>query len=77
LSNAGCVTFHRLSDRKSRIMLQLEYDPEGFVENVGDAVGVPGSRVRGDLEHFKRFIESRDRETGAWRGEIERPNKRV
>jgi uncharacterized membrane protein len=75
--NAGVVTFHRLSDQKSRVMLQLEYDPEGVVENVGDAVGVPGSRVRGDLEQFKRFIEARGRETGAWRGEIERPNKRA
>src|SRR5512134_1730254 len=30
--NAGVVTFHRLSDTRTRIMLQMEYDPEGFVE---------------------------------------------
>ena len=69
--NAGVVTFHRLSDGTTRIMLQLEYDPEGVVENVGDAVGVMSSRVKGDLERFKEFIESRGRETGAWRGDIE------
>jgi hypothetical protein len=52
-------------------MLQLEYGPEGVLENVGDMVGVVSSRVAGDLERSKGFIESRGRETGAWRGKIE------
>lgn len=68
--NAGVVTFHRLDDNTTRIMLQMEYDPEGLVESVGDAVGVTSARVRGDLGRFKDFIEARGRETGAWRGEI-------
>ncbi|HTL61841.1 MAG TPA: SRPBCC family protein [Nitrospira sp.] len=68
--NAGVVTFHRLSDSKSKIMLQMEYDPEGIVENVGDAVGVVSQRVVGDLERFKRYIETRGRESGAWRGTV-------
>ena len=69
--NAGVVTFHRLSDSKSKVMLQMEYDPHGFVENVGDAVGVVSQRVLGDLERFKRYIESRGgQETGAWRGSV-------
>jgi uncharacterized membrane protein len=73
-NNAGVVTFHRLDDQKTRVMLQLDYDPEGVVENVGDAVGVVSSRVRGDLERFKDFIEQRGRETGAWRGSINAPH---
>jgi len=68
--NAGVVTFHRLSDKKSKVMLQMEYDPEGIVENVGDAVGVVSQRVLGDLERFKRYIENRGHETGAWRGSV-------
>jgi uncharacterized membrane protein len=68
--NAGVVTFHRLSDGESRVMLQLEYEPEGAVETAGDAAGLVKSRVKGDLERFKEFIESRGAETGAWRGEI-------
>jgi len=68
--NAGVVTFHRLSDSKSKVMLQMEYDPKGIVENVGDAVGVVSQRVLGDLERFKRYIESRGQETGAWRGTV-------
>ena len=46
----------------------LEYDPQGFVEKVGDALGFVSRRVEGDLERFKRFIEERGVETGAWRG---------
>jgi uncharacterized membrane protein len=68
--NAGVVTFHRLSDSKSKVMLQMEYDPQGFVENVGDAVGVVTQRVQGDLERFKQYIENRGHETGAWRGTV-------
>lgn len=70
--NAGVVTFHRLADTRSKVMLQLEYDPEGIVENVGDAAGVVSARVKGNLQRFKEFIESRGHETGAWRGEIDR-----
>jgi uncharacterized membrane protein len=68
--NAGVVTFHRLSDSKSKVMLQLEYDPDGVVEKVGDAAGVVSQRVLGDLERFKQYIESRRQETGEWRGTV-------
>ena len=68
--NGGVVTFHRLDENTTRIMLQLEYDPEGVVENVGEALGFVSRRVEGDLERFKDFIEKRQQPTGAWRGEI-------
>jgi uncharacterized membrane protein len=68
--NGGVVTFHRLSDARSKVMLQLEYAPQGVVESVGDALGVVSLRVQGDLERFKEFIEKRGRETGAWRGRV-------
>jgi uncharacterized membrane protein len=68
--NAGVVTFHTLTDETTRIMLQIDYAPEGLVENVGDMLGVASHRVKADLEHFKEFIESRGAETGAWRDEV-------
>ncbi len=68
--NAGVVTFHHLGDNKTRVMLQMEYDPEGITENVGDKLGFVGRRVQGDLERFKELIEERGTETGAWRGEV-------
>ena len=58
------VTFHRLSDARSKVMLQLEYDLQGLAENVGEALGVVSVRVQGDLERFKEFIEKRWRASG-------------
>ena len=71
--NSGVVTFHRIDDNKSKVMLQLEFDPEGIVEQVGDKLGIVAARAAGDLKRFKEFIEQRGTETGAWRGEVEAP----
>ena len=68
--NGGEVSFTPAGNNGTRVMLRMSYDPEGFLENVGDALGMVGMRVQGDLDRFKEFIESRGRETGGWRGEI-------
>ncbi|HEY6262801.1 MAG TPA: SRPBCC family protein [Nitrospiraceae bacterium] len=67
--NGGVVSFHRLSDDRSKVLLQLAYDPEGVVEHLGDAFGMVSSHVRRDLTRFKTFVETRGRETGGWRGQ--------
>jgi uncharacterized membrane protein len=69
-SVSGVVSFQRLADAKSKVLLQLAYDPEGIIEHLGDAFGMVSSHVRRDLERFKTFIEKRGRETGAWRGTV-------
>jgi uncharacterized membrane protein len=69
-TNAGVVTFHRLDDETTKVMLQLDFEPEGFVETVGDKLGFVSRRAAGDLERFKDFIEARGSETGAWRGDV-------
>jgi uncharacterized membrane protein len=70
-TNAGVVTFHQLDPRQTRVTTQIDYEPQGVVEHVGDALGVLDRRVQGDLKRFKEFIESRGVETGAWRGDIQ------
>ena len=67
----GVVTFHKLDDSRTKVMVQMDYEPEGIKESVGSAVGIDSHRVKGDLESFKTFIESRDGETGAWRGNVD------
>jgi len=68
--NAGTVRFQPTQEGGTQIILVMEYDPEGFMENVGDIVGVTSRRIEGDLERFREFIESRGAETGEWRGEV-------
>ncbi len=70
--NAGVVTFHYIDPNTTRVMLQLDYEPEGALETVGSALGIPQKQIEGDMERFKKFIEARGQETGAWRGDIER-----
>jgi uncharacterized membrane protein len=74
--NAGVVSFHRLDDQKTRVMLQMDVEPDGAVETVGAAIGMLEREVTGDLERFKEFIESKGQETGAWRGEVEQADVR-
>lgn len=69
-TNAGVVTFHRLSDERARVMLQMAYDPARFAEKVADALGVFTRRVEADLRGFKRFVETQGDRIAGWRGEV-------
>ncbi len=69
--NAGTVRFEPLGPEATRVRLVMAYDPQGMVENVGDALGLFSARVETSVQGFKRFIESRGGETGAWRGEVD------
>jgi len=68
--NNGRVTFDSLGNDRTRVTVTIEYEPQDPIEKVGGAIGMVKRRVHGDLERFKKFIESRGSETGAWRGEI-------
>ena len=74
-TNAGVVTFHKLDPNRTKVMLQMEFEPEGVVETAGAAVGAVGGRIDADLDRFKEFIESRGTETGAWRGTVEQEHE--
>lgn len=68
--NSGMVNFSPVGADSTRVTLSLNYEPEGAMEKMGDAIGMVSGRVKGDLERFKEFIEARGRETGGWRGKI-------
>jgi uncharacterized membrane protein len=68
--NGGVVTFHKISEDVTRIALQMDYQPEGVLEKLGDALGAVRMEARGNLQRFKEMLESRGKETGAWRGSI-------
>jgi carbon monoxide dehydrogenase subunit G len=69
-TNAGAVTFTDLGNGRTSVHLSLSYEPEGVVEKVGDKLNVVENQAEKDLEKFKKFIESEDYATGAWRGTI-------
>ena len=68
--NRGMIAFEALDPERTRVILTMEYEPEGLLERAGDALGIPSGQVEGDLKRFRDFIEKRKMETGSWRGEI-------
>ena len=71
--NAGVVTFHKLGDTSSRVMVQIDFVPEGVKEKLGSALNAPDRQVKGDLQRFKALVESKGAPAeGGWRGEVPR-----
>ena len=70
-THAGVVTFHRLDDTHTRLMIQIDWEPANVVEKIGAAVGVDDYQVKADAKRFKTFIESRGTATGEWRDDID------
>jgi uncharacterized membrane protein len=64
------ATFHKISDDVCRVAVQMDYQPEGAMEKIGDAFGAVRMELRGNLQKFKEMLEKRGKETGAWRGSI-------
>ena len=69
--NAGVVTFEPISAQRTKVMVELNFAPEGIVEKVGSAVGADDRRVEADLGRFKDMIESRGQESGEWRDKVD------
>jgi len=68
--NSGVVTFQKIDEGHTRVTLRMEYDPQTVAEKVADAGGAVKLAVKGNLKRFKKLLESRGQETGAWRGTI-------
>src|SRR4051794_26799206 len=71
----GAVTFHELGPNLTRILVVLEYYPQGLFERTGNIWRAQGRRARVELKHFRRHVMTRtildpDSIEG-WRGTIE------
>jgi len=67
----GVVTFHRLSDRLTRIYITVDFQPKGLFEKTASGMRISRRALKSDLMRFKAYIELRDEPTGEWRGRIE------
>ncbi|MCK8676779.1 SRPBCC family protein [Streptomyces lichenis] len=55
--HAGVVTFHRIDDATSRVALQIEYEPKGFVEHLGALTNLDSTLANYDLGEFQKLAE--------------------
>jgi hypothetical protein len=71
----GAVTFHELGPNLTRILVVLEYYPQGFMERTGNIWRAQGRRARLELKHYRRHVMTRTildpDEVEGWRGIIE------
>ena len=70
----GAVTFHELAPDLTRILLVLEYHPQGLFERTGNLWRAQGRRARLELKHFQRHVMTQTLlhpdDVAGWRGEI-------
>ncbi|MFD2767607.1 SRPBCC family protein [Micromonospora eburnea] len=71
----GTVSFHEIGPELTKILVVLEYQPQGLFERTGNLWRAQGRRVRLELKHFVRYVMTEtvldpDSVEG-WRGEIE------
>jgi len=62
LINGAMVTFHPLSDVKSKILWRVGHTTESLVKHMGDGLSAVSLRMQRDLKRFKTFIEQRGQE---------------
>jgi uncharacterized membrane protein len=71
----GAVTFHELEPEMTRVLVVLEYWPQGFFEQTANMWRAQGRRVRLELKHFRRHVTTNailhPDEIEGWRGVIE------
>ncbi|MET9182912.1 SRPBCC family protein [Kitasatospora aureofaciens] len=70
VKQSGMVSFQPLDAGHTRIVMTMDYQPEGLAEKAADMVNMLDRQVRGDLKRFKNFIEKRGSETGGYRGKL-------
>lgn len=70
----GAVTFHELGPNLTRILLVLEYHPQGLFEHTGNLWRAQGRRARLELKHFRRHLMTQGLlhpdDIEGWRGTI-------
>ena len=70
----GAVSFTALGPNLTRVLLVLEYWPQGFFERTGNLWRAQSRRARLEFKHFRRHAMTnvllRQEEVEGWRGEI-------
>ncbi|RKR74800.1 SRPBCC family protein [Frondihabitans australicus] len=70
VDHAGVITFHKLSDTETRLTVQIDWQPTGFLEKIGSTLGADNHAIKKDLQNFKEYIESQGTADGAWRDDV-------
>lgn len=57
--HGGVVTFEPISDRETRVTVDLAWEPGGLLEKAGGAVGLDRLQIQADLDRFRQYVEEK------------------
>jgi hypothetical protein len=60
MSHKGIISFHELDDRLTRVMVEMEFEPNGLIEKMGSGLRFVKRAVQSDLARFKAYVEMQD-----------------
>jgi hypothetical protein len=60
MSHSGVVSFHRLDSRLTRVMVTIDFVPQGVVEKMASGLRFVKRAVQADLARFKAYVEMED-----------------
>jgi uncharacterized membrane protein len=58
--HSGLVSFHKLDDKLTRVMVTVDFVPEGMVEKMASGMRFVKRAVQADLARFKAYVELED-----------------
>src|SRR6266480_7773060 len=56
-SHEGVVSFHKLDDKLTRVMVDLDFHPSGMIEKMASGMRFVKRAVEADLARFKAYVE--------------------
>src|SRR4051794_2147644 len=59
-SHKGIVSFHRIDDNLTRVMVEMEFQPTGMMEKMASGLRFVKRAVQADLARFKAYVEMSD-----------------
>ena len=72
----GLVTFEPLGPEATLLTVEMSYEADGLMEQLGSKVGLDSRQVASDLKRFKQLVETMGAASGAWRGEVHAGERR-
>jgi uncharacterized membrane protein len=57
MAHAGVVTFHRLDKNLTRVMVDMDFVPQGMIEKMASGLRFVKRAVEADLARFKAYVE--------------------
>jgi len=60
MSHKGIVSFHKIDDNLTRVMVEMEFEPNGIIEKMASGLRFVKRAVQSDLARFKAYVEMKD-----------------